>query len=416
MNTLRTKITALLVGAVMSVALLATGIAVLLLSPPSFEQSEDALAAHWGLLADLASGRPRGGGDEPIGIQRERPVGEVLGMPTNGINAALQRQARVDRVSVIRLAGARWPVIVGELPDGRWLVTPMTVPPSPRNPDWALAGWILVMALGTTLVMLVAVRRLTEPLVLLERTVSAPWPDGRLAPLPEEGPTEVRAAAQAINRLSARLRQAMESRIRLVAAAGHDLRTPMTRMRLRAEFLEDEAERETWIADLDELDHIADSAIRLVREEVDNAAREAVRLDHLVAEVVDELCAIGLKLELAVAEVAEVMVRPLSLRRAIRNLAINAAIHGKGGSMRVLRERGEAVVIIDDTGPGIPAELMERVFEPFFRVDPARGSSVPGAGLGLAIANEIITGSGGRLELANRFGGGLRQRVTLPAI
>lgn len=417
MNTLRAKITALLVGAVLLVAMLATGLALMLLSPPHFEETEDALAAHWGLLADLSTGkRPASGEASMIGLHDKAPEGRVLQAPTDGINAALGRQARAGRVSVMNVDGAPWPVIVGQLPDGHWLVTAMTVQPPPRNPDWALAGWVLFMALGTTLVMVVAVRRLTEPLALLERTVSAPLPDGRLAPLPEKGSTEVRAAAQAINRLSARLRQAMESRIRLVAAAGHDLRTPMTRMRLRAEFLEDEAERETWIADLDELDHIADGAIRLVREEVDDAARSRVRLDGLVAEVVEELNTIGMPLELAATEPAEVMVRPLSLRRAIRNLAINAATHGKGGSIRVLREGKDAVVIIDDSGPGIPQELMEHVFEPFFRVDPARTASIPGAGLGLAIAHEIITGSGGRLELANRFGGGLMQRISLPVV
>ncbi|MCS0504806.1 ATP-binding protein [Ancylobacter mangrovi] len=418
MNTLRTKITALLVGAVLLVALLATGLSFLLLSPPRFEETDTAVAAQWALLVDLAGkagdARVAEKGNGFAGLSDQEPTGEIARMPSEGINAALARRGRAERVSVRASHGGPWPIVTGQLADGRWLTMPMTMPPHPGNGGWALAGWALVMALGTTLVMVVAVRRLTEPLALLERTVAKIGPDGRLEPLPEEGPTEVRAAAHAINRLSSRLKQAMESRIRLVAAAGHDLRTPMTRMRLRAEFFEDEEERATWIADLNELDRIADSAIRLVREEVDDAARSPVRLDGLVREVVGELKSIGMRLELEHAEPASVLARPLSLCRAIRNLAINAATHGRAAVVRVERSGGEALVVIDDAGPGIPEEMMARVFEPFFRVDPARGTPIPGAGLGLAIAHEIVTGIEGRLELKNRPGGGLTQIVHLP--
>jgi signal transduction histidine kinase len=272
---------------------------------------------------------------------------------------------------------------------------------------------MLIFALGTTVVMVVAVRRLTEPLALLERTVAAIGPDGELAPLPEQGPKEVRAAARAVNLLSSRLKTAMESRIRLVAAAGHDLRTPMTRMRLRADFLDDH-ERDTWIADLDELDRIADSAIRLVREEVEDSSRTPIRLDHLVRDVTDEISEIGMKAALASHSPVTVLCRPLSLKRAIRNLVINAATHGREATVRVASEGGRAVVVIEDRGPGIPEELLARVFEPFFRVEAARGAPIPGAGLGLAIAHEIVSRNGGSLTLRNRAEGGLEQWVTFP--
>jgi signal transduction histidine kinase len=258
--------------------------------------------------------------------------------------------------------------------------------------------------------MVVAVRRLTEPLALLERTVANIGPDGELAPLPEEGPTEVRAAARAVNLLSSRLKSAMESRIRLVAAAGHDLRTPMTRMRLRAEFLDDH-ERETWVADLDELDRIADSAIRLVREEVEGSSCVPIRLDELAQEVADEVAGIGMKATLASRVPVTVQGRPLSLKRAIRNLVINAATHGREAIVRVETSGGHAVLLIEDRGPGIPEDLMARVFEPFFTVDPARGAPIPGAGLGLAIAREIVSRNGGTLTLRNRAAGGLEQRL-----
>lgn len=418
MNTLRAKITALLVGAVLLVVLLATGVSFLLLSPPSFEATDDALAAQWVMLADLVAGAGAGAAVPladvgNLGVRADEPDGEIMDMPTEGINAALARRGRPERIVAHHVDGAFSPVIAGRLPDGRWLVMPVIMPHEPSNGGWLLARWALILALGVTLVIVVAVRRLTEPLALLERTVATLGPDGELQPLDEEGPTEVRAAARAINRLSSRLKQAMESRIRLVAAAGHDLRTPMTRMRLRAEFLNDE-ERPNWIADLDELDRIADSAIRLVREEVDGSSKSCLQLDQLVKEVVGELREIGMDVTLTRADPAWVLARPLALRRAIRNLAINAATHGVKAELRVETFEDAVNLFIEDDGPGIPEQLIARVFEPFFRVDPARGAPIPGAGLGLAIAYEIISSNDGVLELKNRPQGGLSQRVTFP--
>lgn len=418
MNTLRAKITALLVGAVLLVVLLATGVSFLLLSPPSFEATDEALAAQWVMLADLVAGAGAAAplaGSGYLGVRTEEPVGDIMGMPTDGINAALARLGRPERIVVHDVNAALVPVIAGRLPDGRWLTLPVIMPHEPSNAGWLLALWALFLAFGVTVVIVIAVRRLTEPLALLERTVATLGPDGELQPLDEAGPTEVRAAARAINRLSSRLKQAMESRIRLVAAAGHDLRTPMTRMRLRAEFL-NEDERANWIADLDELDRIADSAIRLVREEVDASPKSRLRLDQLVTDVVGELREIGMDMTLLHAEPAFVKARPLALRRAIRNLAINAATHGVKAELRVEASQGHACIIIADKGPGIPEPLIGRVFEPFFRVDPARGAPIPGAGLGLAIAHEIISANEGTLQLENGPQGGLIQRVTFPLV
>ncbi|MDQ0512323.1 ATP-binding protein [Ancylobacter amanitiformis] len=417
MNTLRAKITALLVASVLLVILAATGLSFLLLKPPRLSEIDESIAAQWGLVAELAARGPLPASmqGEFIGLHDDEPAGVIVENPTNGINEALARNGRAERIIVKDGAGSPWPVVAGQLADGRWLLLPLAMPPGPKNGGWALAGWALLIAIGTTLVIVVAVRRLTEPLALLERTVATLGPDGELEPLPEAGPTEVRAAARAINLLSTRLKRAMESRIRMVAAAGHDLRTPMTRMRLRAEFL-DEEERANWIADLDELDRIADSAIRVVREEVERSSRTRLRLDELVSEVVAELDAIGLDIHLTASTPASVVGRPLALRRAIRNLAINAATHGHKARIRVEAGYGRAGVVIEDEGPGIPEELLARVFEPFFRIDAVKNAPLPGAGLGLAIAREIITGNDGTLELRNGPRGGLVQRIGLPTV
>jgi signal transduction histidine kinase len=187
-------------------------------------------------------------------------------------------------------------------------------------------------------------------------------------------------------------------------------------MRLRAEFVEDDEERSLWLSDLDELERIADSAILLVREESGKAARETVWLDRLVADVARELKDQNLDVTVTEAQPVSVRANRLGLARALRNLMINAATHGRRASVRVEGSKNNARVIIEDEGPGIPPELLGQVFEPFFRVDPGRRQNIPGAGLGLTIAREIVQRAGGDIKISNRTRGGLKQVVELATV
>jgi signal transduction histidine kinase len=238
--------------------------------------------------------------------------------------------------------------------------------------------------------------------------------DGSLQKIPEEGPAEVKVTARALNMMGESLRMAVESRMRLVAAAGHDLRTPMTRMRLRAEFLPED-ERPHWLHDLEELDRIADSAIQLVREETAANSSEPIKLDEFVRQVCEELARLKFSVTLLQLSAGNVVVAPLAFTRALRNLIINAATHGKGARVSVETHGSNCLVVIEDDGPGIPENVMASAFEPFFRVDPARRQHVPGAGLGLAIAKEIIERLGGTLIMENRRPRGLKQTIILTA-
>ncbi|MDI4658099.1 ATP-binding protein [Xanthobacter autotrophicus] len=444
MRTLRAQVTALLVVAVLVVTALANGASFFLTRPewPPFD--EGSKAQDIALLADLAAAVPPAttlpGGR--AAFQASPPEGEIDPEATRMLAEGLARLGRKMPVRVFR-PGAASQLGPGQLgpgqpgqgrpgpdgpsltalglADGRWLVIqrrfgPMAPPSGPPGGTFGFATWLAFMVAGVTAVVVFAVRRLTKPLSLIEEAAGRIGPDGELPVLPEEGPAEVRAAAAAINRLSARLKGAMDSRMRIVAGAAHDLRTPLTRMRLRAEFIPDDEERAQWLSDLEELDRIADSAIRLVREEVEGGPEEIVRLDDLVDGVVAEVAEARRPVRLVHASPAAVRGRPLSLKRAVRNLVVNAATHGGGARVAVSAEAGRVVLLIEDDGPGIPEALMGQVFEPFFRVDPARQVKIPGAGLGLAIANEIVSRHGGRLTLANRPGGGLLQRVDLPGV
>lgn len=416
MNSLRTRITALLLVAIVTVVGLATFAASRALQPPLPEATMEPVARQIGLLARLATGDPELAREAGVTLQDRPAEGPVEDKLTQMMTRAMHDTGSSYQVQVSRPEDMPAPMISVFLGGTGWLVTEMPDPAPPGDGWVILAIWIVMIIAGATIVSLYAAHRLISPLELLESAASRIGADGTLQTLPEDGPAEIRATARALNRLSARLRAAMESRMRLVAAAGHDLRTPMTRMRLRAEFIADDEEREKWLADLEELDRIADSAILLVREEANQDRREALRLDRLLREVGTELAELGHPVQLGDIAEAKVNAGPLALKRALRNLILNAATHGGGAEIALARRGNEAVITIRDDGPGIPEELIGRVFEPFFRVDPGRRKTLPGAGLGVAIAREIIERFGGRIDIKNLQPFGLLQTIALPVI
>ncbi len=413
MTTLRVRVAALLIVAIVAVVGLATAAAVAVIGPPRRDGPLQALAAQARVLQTLAAVRRDPAASIPV---VPRPAGEIVEPLTALLQETLADGATPLAAEVLAAGDPQAYTLAVPAGDGGYLTVPIDGRPPPAGGWPILVGWMGAIVVGVAGVALVGARWLTRPLAILEDAVAGVGADGALAVLPETGPAEVRATAAALNRLSERLQAAVASRMRLVAAAGHDLRTPITRLRLRAEFLPD-AERPSWLADLDELERIADSAIELVREEAGGGG-EPIRLDVLAAEVVAELAGLGLPIVMSARDPVVVSAHPLALKRALRNLVANAATHGGGACVAVVADTSAAaptaLLRIDDDGPGIPPEQLARAFEPFFRVDPARRRSAPGAGLGLAIAREIVSRAGGEIRLTNRPEGGLRQEVVLP--
>lgn len=409
MNTLRVKIALLLAVAIVSVVGLLTWVMLALLGPPSPQRTIEPVAEQIEMLTRI------GKTDTSVLTLAKQPAGgRLYGTTTQLLRAELARRGLDLAVTVSRRDRAS-PLVVS-IPMGAqgWLLMPISDLPPRGTPWWGILRWLALITVGATVIAIFAANRMVRPLALLESTLASVGPDGNLPVLPERGPAEVRVTARALNSLSSRLRKAVESRMRLVAAAGHDLRTPITRMRLRAEFVEDEEERRLWLKDIDELERIADSAILLVREESGKAAPETLRLDMLVGEIATELKDQDLDVAVAGSEAVTVRASRLGLARALRNLMINAATHGYRATVRIEGgTNGRARVVIEDEGPGIPPELMDQVFEPFFRADPARRQNIAGAGLGLTIAREIVQRAGGDIVIANREPSGLRQTVEL---
>jgi signal transduction histidine kinase len=413
MNSLRARIVVTLVSSIICVVVTAT--ATLLWAREGRAQKEQ---KHYAQLVSemILLVAPLFGNDEKDRISH-LGSGPATGKPRPELTDLLRSQLRSAgsdlEVVVTQPAETAHPVVSIKLKSG-WLAVPVPERHGKEEVLFALAGWFLLVAIGTVGVALWFAHRITRHLAVLERVAATIDADGILPRLPETGPAELKATARALNTMTARLKNAAESRMRLVAAAGHDLRTPMTRMRLRAEFL-DEEDRSLWLSDLEELDRIADSAIQLVREETQRERTGLLRVDEIISEICRDLASMKASVTIIKMEAVTISSAPLALTRAVRNLVINAATHGGGAFVTVGMENSAALITIDDEGPGIPDQSMSRVFEPFFRVDPARRKSGPGAGLGLAIAKEIVERHGGKLTLQNRSPKGLRQKIIFPA-
>jgi len=409
MNTLRAMIAVLMVIVIVSVVFSLTMVLFYLLGSPKRVYSLGPVVQQ---IVTLLRVVDEGGTAVPV--LPEPALGLVHDSLTQRLHEALSARG-VDLAVTVSRDGWRAPLMVS-VPVGErgWFSFPIADLPPQGVPWRGLLRWLLLITFGATAIAVFVANRMVRPLALLESAVESVGPDGALPALPERGPAEVRATAKALNSLSSRLKRAMESRMRLVAAAGHDLRTPITRMRLRAEFVEDDEERARWLTDLDELERIADSAILLVREESGKAPPELIQLDELVGSIGAELRDQNLDVTQTTVEPVKVRASRLTLNRALRNLIINAATHGVRARVEVGGANGTARIVIEDEGPGIPPDLLGQVFEPFFRADPARRQDIRGAGLGLTIAREIIQRAGGTISISNGAGGGLRQVVELP--
>lgn len=416
MLSLRTRFTLLLVAAVVLVLFIATFVTAQFMRKIPDELYARAVAEKAELVVALLKADPAAsaGLGVEFGVQ---PIDQDIDQRlTARLKRALsEKNQAMGLIVLAREAEGGSRRLAFALANGRWVT--FGFPGDHDFPVLPLITYLGLVAAGLIAIALYASAVMMRPLRVLDEAIGLIRPDGNIPALPETGPPEMRTTARTINRLSARLNAAIGSRMRLVAAAGHDMRTPMTRMRLRAEFIADVDEREAWLKDLTELDHMADSAIRLVREEVSGASGETVALDRLLADIVTEVRETGLPVETGTLSPATVLGGTFALKRALRNLVVNAATHGQGARVSLAPAgAGQVEVTITDRGPGIPPHLIDQVFEPFFRADQARRQAVPGAGLGLAISREIIETHAGSVTIANRPGGGLLQAVRFPAV
>jgi signal transduction histidine kinase len=340
------------------------------------------------------------------------------------LNMALVPMPHELRPSEVSLLGSlqEGRMMIGlRLPQGQWLDITATIP-SPR--PWYAPGFLIAFVVMTVIaggVIFWTVRRLIAPVATLAEAASHLGRDLHAPPLPENGPTELARAAAAFNQMAERLRRFVQDRTFLLAAIGHDLRTPITRLRLRAEFIADDELRSKILADLDELETMVQATMAFGRTAASREPLAPIDLAELVRTVLDEVG--DSKPELADNLRYEgpshftVHARSVALKRAVANLVTNAAAYG-GGARVVLHppsgENPQVRLEIDDDGPGLPPGDIESLFEPFRRGEDSRNRETGGVGLGLTIARDVVREHGGEIILSNRPEGGTRATILLP--
>ncbi|MEP9352467.1 ATP-binding protein [Xanthobacter sp. KR7-65] len=297
----------------------------------------------------------------------------------------------------------------------RWLhMNTVVVLPGIWNRPTLLS--FLISALAVSLVTIAGVRLQTRSLRSLADASERFGRGETVEALALRGPAEVAAATLAFNTMQQRLSQFVRDRMRLLAAISHDLRTPLTTLRLKAEFVDDQEVRADIVATIDELVAICEATLAFTRAEATSEATQTVDLDALCADVVEEFASVGADAQIA-DEGADVLLacRPVALRRALRNLVDNAVRYGRRAKVTTLRPSPATVCVrVEDDGPGLAEDQLEQAFQPFVRFEPSRSQETGGMGLGLAIARSIVKAHGGELTLSNRPGGGLTAEIALP--
>jgi signal transduction histidine kinase len=350
--------------------------------------------------AFVAELRDRLGDDYKVEVNRIRRSG-----PTEGTIRLLRENYHVPGTTALDVS-------VG-LPDGDLVIFRVAAPmPDPPLP-WQLIIQIGVLTLVLGIVLFLVTRGITRPLSKLALAADAVGQSVRHPPLVEEGVREIRDATRAFNTMQDRLLRYLDSRTNVLAAMSHDLRTPLTRMRLRVEAVSEERLRTRFAADLDEMEALVHGALALFKGLDDDERFERVDVNELLATLVAEYGELGAAVALQGNAMAPVQGKPRALKRCLRNLVDNALKFGERATIEV--EDGDALVIlVADEGPGIPEDMLERVFEPFYRLESSRNRDTGGTGLGLSIARDVMQAHGGTVTLRNRPEGGLIAELRLP--
>lgn len=357
--------------------------------------------------------------DREIRVELHRNEGPTMAMPDAdmwpGMSEMHQEMMRTPMMRThmrrMQMSGVEMTLSIA-LKDGRWLnvATPFARPPL----QWPVLS-TLSFGLSAAIILIAAfwylAARLTGPLSRLARAAEAFGRGEEGAPLPEAGPEELRSLTRAFNRMQARLSRFVADRTRILAAVSHDLRSPLTALRVRAEMVDDDETREALVESVAEMQQMAEATLDFAKGLSGSEAPETVDLAALLAGLAaEEEDAV----DLAPGPRIDLRLRPVAVRRALRNLIGNAIRYGRRAHVSWHVEDCEAVIEIRDEGPGIPDSDLERVFDPFYRLETSRSLETGGHGLGLPIARTIIRAHGGEIVLSNPPQGGLVARVTLP--
>ena len=426
LRTIGGQITALVITSIVAIHLILTGI-FLITRPdevdPGIDRGHAQFAAAVQLLGAAApADQPRLMGDlarafprldiEPLPPGPIPEVSDPEGVDLRGLHRRLDSTYRIfplpNEQSRNRVGVA--------LPDGTMISARVLRDPRPRS-FWA-GSWtatLLFAIVSVSLLSLWAARALTSPLSAFARAAENFSVNGTAAALPERGPEEIRSVAKALNRMRERITALIDDRTKMLAAISHDLRTPITRMRLRAEFIEDEVHRHRMMGDLDQMRSMLEAVLSFLRNDRKLEAMTLTDIASSLQLVADQFADIDYKVTYQGPEHAMAIVRPDDLTRSVTNLVENSVRYGAHVTVRLTTSTDTATIEVEDDGPGISDARKEVMLEPFVRGDDARNmDETTGFGLGLSIARAIVLAHGGKLSLNDRKPHGLIVRIVLP--
>jgi signal transduction histidine kinase len=301
------------------------------------------------------------------------------------------------------------------LPDGATIAA--EIQPERQPPFWG-GPWMMTLLFAVVSVALLglwAARTLAAPLSSFAGAAESFSLNGAAAPLPERGPEEIRSVARALNRMRERITALMDDRTRMLAAISHDLRTPITRMRLRSEFIEDDTHRSRMLADLDQMRSMLESVLSFLRNDRKLEAMTLIDIATALQLVADQFADMGHKVAYQGPEHAMITARPDDLHRSVSNLVENAVRFGAEATIRLAVSADDVTIEVEDDGPGISDARKDVMLEPFVRGDDARNmDEAAGFGLGLSIARAIALAHGGEISLHDRLPHGLAVCIKLP--
>jgi signal transduction histidine kinase len=367
--------------------------------------ADDALSQQAAILLQTA-----GNGLDEVRVA----TGPIAGLPVPLAQAALQSRFSQR----LRRQQQRPPIkailLTAKAADGQWINAVAAL----RPPDqWALLKlilWTVLLFAGAMIPLALAARRIVKPLMRLNDRVSRIGITEEFAPLEREGPADVQNLIDSFNKMQSRVSSLLGEKDVMLGAIGHDLKTPLAALRVRIESVEDDEEREKMADTIDEMVAILDDILTLAR--LGRSGEAAVQTDiaALVSTIADEFETAGEIVSFIEPERRIIaIIRPVMIRRALRNLIGNAVKHGGGAAISIAAVVGEISINIDDNGPGIPSDTIEDMFTPFVRAESSRNRATGGSGLGLTIARAIARSHQGDVRLANRSNGGLRATLQL---
>ena len=339
------------------------------------------------------------------------------------LGAALQHDTIVLRISRSMalpsgippdLGGLSGWLLAVRLHDGSWTVftTPVRMWGAPVSARWLM--WIIFLTLSISLITALAAKQFAHPIEKLAAAVREFGLNPRSSPLAESGPRELRQVVRTFNEMQAQIQNFLAHRSLMLAAISHDLRTPLTRIRLRGELIDDAEQQARHFRDVDEMQAMVDGALAFFRYDAVTETTTHFDLPQMLMTIVNDYADRRIELRYDGPAHAVYMGRPLALKRAVTNLVENAIKYATPPSLELQQEAKAYVVVVRDRGPGIPEHALQNVFLPYYRVEKSRNRNTGGVGLGLTVVQTIVQGHGGEVTLKNLPTGGLEVRVLLP--